>query len=304
MANLPTDATAVSGDSTSNPIVIDDEESEVDVDDLDIVGSGDEDDYFRPSSDRKRPHSPDSSTPNDRPAKLTTGAQEAEFNQLRLDNGPKTTDFQPGSLDLASLPRMRAPTWASSSPAALRRLSRELSDLQKMQARENLRQLGWYIDFEKVDNVFQWIVELHSFDETLPLAQDMKRLDCQSIVLEIRFGASFPMSPPFVRVVRPKFVPFATGGGGHVLSGGAICAQLLTNSGWTPALSMEKVFLEVRVNISDTNPPARLQEGRLGGTNDYFIGEAVVSFRNAVIGHGWQMPPDLNDLISFESLPN
>ena len=302
MSRLPTTSIDGPGESTGNPIVLEDDESDISEDDLDLIAPFTEDhEDIQLTPGRKRQHSPDL-PPYDRPSKLNIGAYEANMNQLRLSPGHddmKTTAFQPGSLDLDTLPRMRDPTWASSSPAALRRLNREVMDLQKIQTTQNLRELGWYIDFDKMTNLFQWIVELHSFDESIPLAQDMNRLGCQSIVLEIRFGPSFPMSPPFVRVVRPKFLPFATGGGGHVLSGGGMCTELLTNSGWSPALSMEKVFLEARMNISDLNPPARLLETRLGQASDYYIVEAVASFRTAVAMHQWQMPPDLNELITF-----
>ncbi|UZP42669.1 hypothetical protein NXS19_010485 [Fusarium pseudograminearum] len=106
-----------------------------------------------------------------------------------------TTPFQPGQLDLGSLPKLVEPTWAASSPAALRALNGQIKDLQQIQSNTNIAMLGWYIDFEKLDNLFHWIVELHSFDMNLALAQDMVRYGCSSIVLEVRFGASFPISP-------------------------------------------------------------------------------------------------------------
>lgn len=148
------------------------------------------------------------------------------------------TEFQPGTLDHGSLPKLPAPSWAMSSPAALHALTREIKDIYKIQTTVTPRELGWYVDVEKVDNLFHWIVELHSFDTELPLAKDMRRLGHTSVVLEVRFGSSFPVSPPFVRVVRPRFLPFARGGGGHVTAGGAICSELLTNSGWSVALTM------------------------------------------------------------------
>ncbi|KAJ3515034.1 hypothetical protein NM208_g15011 [Fusarium decemcellulare] len=162
-----------------------------------------------------------------------------------------------------------------------------------MQSGTDLASLGWYIDFEKLDNLFHWIVELHSFDKNLPLAQDMMRAGCSSIVLELRFGASYPISPPFVRVVRPRFLPFAQGGGGHVTAGGAICSELLTNSGWSPALSLEKVFIEVRTNLCDIDPPARLDSSSNREVIDYNILEAVDAFRRAATTHRWQIPSDL-----------
>lgn len=32
---------------------------------------------------------------------------------------------------------------------------------------------------------------------------------------------SYPFSPPFARIVTPRFLPFMNGGGGHITAGGA-----------------------------------------------------------------------------------
>lgn len=55
-------------------------------------------------------------------------------------------------------------------------LRKELgSCLKDQETAKSLKQLGWYIPPEcRGDNLFQWIVEMHSFEEELPLAADMK----------------------------------------------------------------------------------------------------------------------------------
>lgn len=200
---------------------------------------------------------------------------------------PTLTTFLPGILDLSTLPRLEPPSWATAS--ATQALSRELKKLQKVQSTTPLQQQGWYMDFSKITNLFQWTVELHSFDLSLPFAQDMKKHNVQSIVCEIRFGKDWPLSPPFVRIIRPRFLPFIHGGGGHVTGGGAMCMELLTNSGWSPANSMESVIIQVRMALTNLEPrPARLQ---LGG--DYGIGEAIEAYIRAATTHGWVVPPDL-----------
>ncbi len=165
------------------------------------------------------------------------------------------TDFRPGALDLGSLPRLGEPSWATEMAA--KQLGRDIMALQQIQAKTPLQDLGWYIDFEMVTNLFQWIVEFHSFDPELPLAQDMKKVGATSIVLEIRFPRSYPYEPPFVRVIRPRFLPFMDGGGGHVTGGGAVCMELLTTSGWSPASSMESVLLQVRMAMCSVDPATR-----------------------------------------------
>ncbi|KAI1656602.1 hypothetical protein F4813DRAFT_397473 [Daldinia decipiens] len=203
------------------------------------------------------------------------------------------TDFRPGTLDFATLPQLAPPSYATK--AAQRALGQEIKKLEKVQSTTPLHELGWYIDFEKINNMFQWIVELHSFDSDLPLAQDMKVAGLTSIVLEIRFLREFPMSPPFVRVVRPRFLPFSSGGGGHVTAGGAMCMELLTNTGWSPANSLENVLLQVRLAICNTDPnPARLlniKQSRM----DYSIFEALEAYIRAANTHGWDVPKDLRE---------
>ena len=214
-----------------------------------------------------------------------------------------TYSFQPGTLDYSSIPQLPEPSWIASAPATVKSLNREVKELHNIQQREDTYTLGWYMDTSRVDNLFQWIVELHTFAEELPLAQDMLRNGCSSIVLEIRFGSGFPIAPPFVRVVRPRFKPFAMGGGGHVTAGGAICSELLTNSGWSPALSMEKVLLQVRLGLCDMSPPARLMDTAAmvnGFAQDYQIGEAIDAYRRAAQGHGWQIPKDFDQIAQLQ----
>ncbi|KAK3297647.1 uncharacterized protein B0H64DRAFT_321171 [Chaetomium fimeti] len=218
------------------------------------------------------------------------------------------TDFDPGALDLSTLSRLQPPSFATD--AGTKSLSRELMRMQAAQSSTPLHELGWYMDFDSVSNLFQWIVQLHSFDPTLPLAQDLKQAGLTSVVLELRFGAEFPFSPPFVRVVRPRFLPFLEGGGGHVTAGGAMCMELLTASGWSPANSLESVLLQVRMALANLEPrPARLdprflrrgavekkragEEVSVSVGGDYGVAEAVDAFVRAANAHGWAVPEGL-----------
>lgn len=156
---------------------------------------------------------------------------------------PKPGAFIPGILDLSDLPQLEFPSYASGG--ASKRIQSDLKSIIKLQQTQPLDELGFYVDEDRTDNIYQWIVELHSFPDHLPLVKDMKEKNLQSIVLEIRFGSQYPMSPPFVRVIKPRFRGFAQGGGGHVTVGGALCMELLTNSGWSAVSSLESVLLQV-----------------------------------------------------------
>ncbi|KAF2830500.1 hypothetical protein CC86DRAFT_162218 [Ophiobolus disseminans] len=202
------------------------------------------------------------------------------------------TDYVPGTLDYKTLPMLQMPAWATTS--ATKRLMRDFKELIMVQNTTPPHELGWHIDEDKMDNIYQWIIELHSFDPALPLAKDMKSKDVKSIVLELRFGKEYPMSPPFVRVIRPRFLGFQQGGGGHVTAGGAMCMQLLTNDGWSAVSSIESVLLQVRMAISSLDPkPARLAGG---GPMDYGVGEAVEAFMRACNMHGWTVPVGFREM--------
>ena len=192
------------------------------------------------------------------------------------------TEFTSGVLDRKTLPLLAAPAYATSM--ATKSLQRELKSTLHIQDTHPAHELGWYIDPDLVENVYQWIVELHSFEPHLPLAKDLKAKGLKSVVLEIRFGKEYPISPPFVRVIRPRFLSFMAGGGGHVTAGGALCMELLTNSGWSAVSNIESVLLQVRLAMSSTDPkPARLEPGSI---RDYGVAEAVAAFIRACDSHG------------------
>ncbi|KAI6837602.1 hypothetical protein KC340_g4255 [Hortaea werneckii] len=209
-------------------------------------------------------------------------------------SGTGDTDFLPGALDYGTLPLMPVPEYAVSGTT--KRLLKELQHLQKVQQSSTLADLGWYIDVDKIDNVYQWIVELHSFQRLnpkLPIVTQMKNKSMKSIVLEIRFNKDFPYTPPYVRVVRPRFLTFAQGGGGHIVMGGAMCMELLTNTGWSSVSSMESVLMQVRLAIALSEPPAKLDVKAHG---DYGTGEAADGYVRACATHGWTVPAGFKEM--------
>jgi len=102
------------------------------------------------------------------------------------------------------------PAPIDSTSIASMALQRELNSMLKEQERAaSLRELGWYMAPEFMeDNLYQWIVELHSFDKDLPIAKDLAQKKVNSLVFEIRFPPSFPHAPPFFRILKPRFLPF------------------------------------------------------------------------------------------------
>ncbi len=108
-----------------------------------------------------------------------------------------------------------------SSTTATMALQRELrSMIKEQETAPSFKELGWYMPPEfNEDNLFQWIVEMHSFDPDIPVAKDLAAKKINSVIFEIRFPSTFPHSPPFFRILKPRFLPFIQGGGGHVTGG-------------------------------------------------------------------------------------
>ncbi|GAM39675.1 hypothetical protein TCE0_034r11413 [Talaromyces pinophilus] len=207
------------------------------------------------------------------------------------------TPFEPGTLTESSITLLEPPAYASTS--ATKALQQRLLQTLKVQEQAPPDELGWYIDPQLINNPYQWIVELHSFELSLPLGQDLQKAGLQSVILEMRFPQDFPMSPPFVRVIRPRLLEFNAGGGGHVTMGGALCMELLTGSGWLPTFSIENVLLSIRLALCSMDPkPARLAMSRswLGSSSvrggDYSVQEAVAAYIRACRAHGWEVPKD------------
>ncbi|KAF5342715.1 hypothetical protein D9758_015872 [Tetrapyrgos nigripes] len=192
---------------------------------------------------------------------------------------------------------MLLPAPQAANRGATAALQRELKAMLKEQdSATSLKELGWYMPPEFIgDNLFQWIVEMHSFDEDIVIAKDMKKEKVNSIVFELRFPPDFPLSPPFFRIITPRFLPFIHGGGGHVTGGGSICMDLLTSSGWLPSYSIPAIIMQIKLAISNPDPrPARLASN---WTQHYTVGEALQGYKRAAATHGWQLPDGIDSLV-------
>ena len=225
-------------------------------------------------------------------------------NQKSHQQPTTVTQFFPGTLKPGDLPLLQAP--ASASSVATKTLQKELKKVIQEQEKNPLHEIGWYIDRYLITNLYQWIVEMHSFDLDLPLAKDMTAAKVQSVVLELRFTDNYPYSPPFIRVIQPRFLDFVQGGGGHVTAGGAICMELLTNSGWNPASTIDSVLLQVRVELTSTDPPARLASTRSRGfhgtSNTYGWREAMEAYKRACRAHNWAYPKEFDEFVAADKV--
>ncbi|KAF7329967.1 UBIQUITIN-CONJUGAT-2 domain-containing protein [Mycena kentingensis (nom. inval.)] len=215
--------------------------------------------------------------------------------------GPPKDDWKHDAEHVRKTVEMLMPPPFESSPSATMSVQKELKAMLReqenaMKSSGGLKELGWYMPEEFIgDNLFQWIVEMHSFDETLPIAKDLKRERINSVIFEIRFGPDFPLAPPFFRIITPRFLPFIHGGGGHVTGGGSICMDLLTSDGWLPSYSIPAVLMQIKLAISNLDPrPARLAQN---WSTPYSVQESLQGFKRAAATHGWKVPTGLDRLV-------
>jgi hypothetical protein len=86
---------------------------------------------------------------------------------------------------------------------------------------------------------------LKKFDESDVLGKGLHKLAervpefVPEVELQFVFPTAFPLQPPFVRVVHPLLSH------GFVMRSGAICMELLTTDGWTPANSIDSLVQQV-----------------------------------------------------------
>lgn len=102
-----------------------------------------------------------------------------------------------------------------------------------------------------------------------------------AVIMDLMFPSDFPLQPPFIRVVRPRFMMHS----GHVTIGGSICMEALTPSGWMPTLALENIFVEIRSQMVEGG-------GRLdvANSNEYTQAEAREAFNRVAARYGWLKP--------------
>jgi len=169
------------------------------------------------------------------------------------------------------------------SAQATKVLMKEYIRLQKLQARGANE--GVTVSMPDEANGYRWRVAVAAPQDT-PLAAELRMYaerykQSDEIQLEMLFSADFPMSPPFVRVLTPRFA-FHTG---HVTIGGSICIELLTTSGWSPAYTIESLLVQLRSNFIAGE--ARLDPQRPNAP--YSEMEAREAFRRVAQQHGWKV---------------
>lgn len=130
------------------------------------------------------------------------------------------------------------------------------------------------------DTISIWHIKLKiDRNENQLLYDDMVSKNIQHILIEIIFPNDYPIAPPFVRIVEPRFSKST----GYVTSGGSICTDLLTRTMWSASCSVESILIMIKTLIGEG-------KGRLASKNwnvPYTITESKESYKAILKAHGW-----------------
>lgn len=175
----------------------------------------------------------------------------------------------------SAAPSTSRPSSSSSGARYSQRLARELRQIEA-QKEELLRDQGIELSLsdEDASDMQVWLLRLHSkaFDESTELGRELRRSGASVIELEVFIPENFPLIPPQVRVLTPCFAP----GSFFVHQHGALCLEILTTQGWTPAMPLLQLGLQIKNimcggtgsivscrRMGETGPAGREQAKRL-----------------------------------------
>ena len=127
------------------------------------------------------------------------------------------------------------------------------------------------------ENLNKWFVKLSNFPSDTSFYKDLVKSKYNEVLLSLDFD-KFPFNPFFIHVISPRFTLRT----GHITSGGAICLESLTTSGWLPTMSIESVLIQIKSLIIQG-------EGRINfnNTSPYQYSLAKESFEQVAKAHNW-----------------
>lgn len=93
------------------------------------------------------------------------------------------------------------------------------------------------------------------------------------------FPSDFPDSPPFIRIVYPRFHQYT----GHITIGGSICVKELTRSGWERSVDVFALFIFLRNLLVEGGALIDMTDPKC----EYSEEEAREAFKRVAAAHGW-----------------
>jgi ubiquitin-conjugating enzyme E2 Q len=162
--------------------------------------------------------------------------------------------------------------------------SRLLFDLKEMMGSDP-KDLGFRAA-PKGSDLFTWEIQFFGFQPKSAMLNDLQTYEKHGgrswVELEATFPPTYPMHPPFLRVVRPRFQSGST----IITDGGSICTDVLTMEAWNPQYDIQGLILNVFTAVCAYSPRIDFDS-----TTPYSIEEARKSYKWAAGVHSWPLPP-------------
>ena len=104
-----------------------------------------------------------------------------------------------------------------------------------------------------------WTVKYHNFDGfDTPLVSQIREFGIESVDVEFIFGTKFPFSPPFIRIISPRFSYHQADLRdnpelGFLDFGGGICTSMFKTGYWTPGYALINTIIDVKILLLTTN---------------------------------------------------
>lgn len=134
-------------------------------------------------------------------------------------------------------------------PRCLHRLTRELKMVEEQKA-DRLKEHGVELSLSDPDgeDLRVWTLRVHTsgVDAKCALGVALRTVRADAIEFEMVVPPSFPVAPPMLRVIRPRFQR----GSFFVQQHGALCLEILSAQGWTPAMSLPQLGVQVKAMMS------------------------------------------------------
>lgn len=134
----------------------------------------------------------------------------------------------------------------------LQRLTREMKQIEE-QRTKYAEEHGVCLELSDSEgsDLRAWSLAILSrgVDKASVLGKELQALNVEAIELEVWIPNGFPLEPPQLRVIRPFFRT----GSFFVQQHGALCLEILTKQGWTPAMSLLQLGVHVKTMMSQGN---------------------------------------------------
>ena len=157
------------------------------------------------------------------------------------------------------------------------RLKREYTELVKNNFKD--KEVIYKLEDSSNLNILSIDYNIENIPKDNILYTQLQSKNINDIKLEITVPNRYPFEPPFVRIVYPRF-KFRTG---HITLGGSICMEVLSQSGWMPALTIYNILIQIKLLIIEGG--ALLDDTKWNSS--YTLNEAKVAYKRMITTHGW-----------------